>query len=120
MKVVILSAVLFLLVVAAVIANTAYSNITLSRLEELADSAYKNSTSPEVLSELINYWNSHRDYFSLTASLEDIDKISEHILMFQTALSSQNTVMAEQSYLLLRNSIQSAARFEKISFSNIF
>ncbi len=120
MKVVIASAILFLIVIAAVIGNAVYSDTVLDKLHMLAENAYKNSTSDEMLSELCDYWESYRDYFSLTASLKDIDSVTENLLNFKTATQNGNTTGRDQSYILLCNALDDIARFEKISFVNIF
>ncbi len=120
MKVVILSAILFFVVLVAVIFNTVYSNIILTQMTELADTAYQNSTSEEVLSKLMTHWDKYKDYFALTASLEDIDRITENLLCFKISLMNGNEAMTKQSYLLLVNSIESVSRFERLSFANIF
>ncbi len=120
MKVVILSAVLFALIVFGVVANALYSSATLTHLEELATEAYKNSASSEALSAVIDYWDKKKDYFAVTASTHDIDSITENLLCMQVALQSGNDFAAKQSYALLCNSIEAISRYERISFSNIF
>ncbi len=120
MKVLIASIVLFVLILGTVIGNAVYSDISLGKFSELAQKAYQNSTSDEVLNELFDYWESHKTYFGLTATLKDIDSVTENLLNLQTAITHGNTQLAEQSYVLLQNAIDDIRRFEKLSPANIF
>ncbi len=115
MKAFVASLVLLAIILCAIVVNALYSNKILERIEKLAGEVYKDSTSEEVLSRLCDYWSSHRDYLSLSVSLDDIDSVTECLLEFKAAAKEQNSMMLSQSYALLCNALDDIARFEKIS-----
>ena len=119
MKELIASLILLTVVVTLVIINAFYVDSTLEKLDRLADRAF-NEPSEKSLAELIDYWERHRSFVGLSASLREVDSVPENMLNLQTSFREGNSVMAEQSYSLLCNALDDIRRYEKLSIINIF
>ena len=119
MKELTVSLILLAVVIILVIANALYVNSTLEQLGELTEKAF-NERSEESVSELIGFWEKHKPLVGLSASLREIDSVTENMLNLQTSFKESNEVIAEQSYSLLRNALDDIRRYEKISIINVF
>lgn len=119
MKELVISLILFSTVLALVCANAIYTDRLTDQLKELATKA-KDSASEEALSALYDHWDRHKDLLSLSASLRDVDSITENLLSLRVALEESNDQRIEQCYVLFCNSLEDVRRFERLSLGVVF
>ncbi len=111
MKAVIISLLLFASVISLMLFNVKYVSDTVSTMKEIATDVRDGNQSAD---ELLEYWNSRRTYLGFCVSFREIDKVSENVLCLKSAHNKQSSLMVEQSYLLLCDSLDDVLRLEKI------
>ena len=96
MKGLVTSLILLTVAIILVVINAFYINITVEKLDELADTVLHEQTEASV-SELLDYWEKHHPFIGLSVSLREIDRVTENLLNLRTACRECNDVMTEQS-----------------------
>ena len=119
MKELIISLILLCAVIILVIINANFLNDTVSTLKELATEA-KESASPEALSKLYSCWEARKPFLELSASLREIDGVTENLLKLNAAISDSDSYRISQSYALFCTSLEDIQRFEQLSPGIIF
>ncbi len=120
MKSFIITLIFFALILVLVPMCAFYADTVITQTESLALSAYQNSTSEEVLSRLILYWESNQRLLSLFISFDELDKVTESLLVFKANAESKNLDMLSQSYQTLKNALDNIHRFEVPCFEGVF
>ncbi len=120
MKSFVITLMLFTLVLIFVPLCAVYADTVIAKTESLALSAYQSSTSEEVLSELLIYWESNQKLLSLFISFDELDKVTEGLLVFKANAESENLDMLSQSYQTLKNALDNIHRFEVPCFEGLF
>ena len=115
----IISIILFFLIIAAVVANGIYVRSITADLHELARAAYEKGAPSEQLGALIEEWDRHKPFLSLSASLKEIDSATEYLIKFKDTVMRGDSAAAQQNYLLFCNALRDLERYEGFSLENI-
>ncbi len=120
MKAFVITLILFAAALVFVALCAIYADTVIADTQALALAAYENNTSEEVLSELVQYWESHERLLSLFISLGELDKVTESIRVLAANAENGNLDMLPQCYQTLKNSLENIHRFEVPSLEGIF
>ena len=120
MKAFIISAILFALLISAVIGNAFYvkkvSEHVISETEILKEQDY----SLEIISDLEKYWKRHRSFVGLSVGHQELDHISQSIISLRESCGSGNVSDASLYLSILQDAVEEMGRHEEMSFDNLF
>ncbi len=115
MKAFVASVIFIILIVILVIANMFYVSHVTDNMKELAKEAVKEESSDKEMSELIEYWDKHKNFVALSANFRQTDIVSEELIKLQAAHEFGNRLAIEQSYMILCDVLDDIAQYERFS-----
>ena len=114
MKAVIISVILLVTVVLGTWLNSLWVCDRIEQMLTITEKIYNGAENRQQNAEqLYLLWESSSDILSLSASLREIDRATEHIITLCEACRSENEWAITQSCLLLRAALEDITRYEK-------
>ncbi len=120
MKSFIISAVLFALLIAAIVCNAFYVQAVSEHILEEAQRLADEDHSITVITDLEEYWKKHRDLVGLSVSHLELDHLSEILISLRASCESGSHSDAMLYLSLLHDTAEEIARHEELSFENLF
>ena len=120
MKIFIISAILFALLLTAITLNAYAVKRISANIIELIELIESENFSQSSVGELEIYWKEHQIFIGFSASRTEIEYISRTIVSLHSACGSKALSDAKLYLDLLRSSVSDIARHENISFENLF
>lgn len=118
MKAVVISIFLLTAVIVCSVVNAVFVNARIAEMSELAMNIFEGGDGrAAMLEKLAEDWSENQPIFRLSTSLREVDRVSENLLILQSAYESENEWAIRQSCVLLCDALDDIARYETF---NIF
>ena len=120
MKILSISLIIFLILLATITANIIYVNKTVDTLTELTENVISSDKRQEPFEKLEEYWEKNRAKFEFSTSHILIDAVSTRIESLKVYIENEETLMILHEAAILKKEIAELKRLERFSFENIF
>ncbi len=119
MKAFVVCIIFIILIVTIVILNMLYVRNVAENMKRLTLEVSKDQSSDTAMSELMEYWDKHKDIVGISSSFKQTDIVSEELLKLSVAHSLNNRFAIEQSCAIVCDVLDDIAQYESLSIHSI-
>ena len=120
MKGFVVSIILLLVAIAICIFNFFYIHKITNTLDEMINNIETKSNPDAYVSELLSFWEKHKDILSLSTNYKLTDMVGEELIKLKVAAESENEFALRQSAAMLHDIIGDIKQHESFSLGAIF